>query len=111
MELQPFINDHNNTLKILTHPFVRHIFYNILEVPLMELYFNGPGLYGYGFWSGKTTQHICAELTGVPEDHWINNTNVCLVLIQRQFEAFLVFIYFIIYILIIYILLIKLCSR
>lgn len=102
MALDLFINDNNanNNIQILTNPFIRRIFYGFIEVPLMELYFKGPWLYGYGFWSGKSSTRICAELTDVPEDHWIQNVNTCTNLIERHFEAFIVFIYFILYVLI-----------
>jgi hypothetical protein len=85
----------NNTT-FLTHPSIRSLLY-ILEAPLADLYFRGPSLGGYGFWTGKPLDRICAELTDVPAAHWRVNEAACLDLVSRHFDGFVIFVYFILY--------------
>jgi hypothetical protein len=62
--------------------------YDWLVVPsLRKLYFGGPQLYGYGFWAGRQSADICAELTKVPAQFWSEQTEECAHLLDHQFGA------------------------
>lgn len=88
---------HNNNT-FLTHPSIRSWFY-IIEAPLADLYFRGPSFGGFGFWTGKPLDRICAELTDVPEAHWQANQDACVELVTRHFDGFVIFVYFLLYLL------------
>ena len=85
---------------ILTSPLFRTILFFIFEAPLLTLYLQGPSLFGYGFWEGKPFNEICAHLTGINASYWSESRNdgECIALIERKFNAFLVFGYFCMYI-------------
>ncbi len=63
-----------------------------LHVPLFNLYFFGPRIGSYGFWQGRELHDICAEMTGIPADHWRANRSTCESLIANRFEAYVVVI-------------------
>jgi hypothetical protein len=65
---------------------------------LRNLYFGGPALHGYGFWSNKSPVDMCSELTNVPADHWVKNEEECETLLQRNFRAFEIGVNTVIYI-------------
>lgn len=56
--------------------------------PLEILYFEGPLLFGYGFWCNKNKADICADLTGIPSTHWLINEGPCTDLLENHFNAF-----------------------
>jgi hypothetical protein len=57
--------------------------------PLKILYFGGPSLLGYGFWTGRNTEDICAELTQVTSTHWLQGgVEECSRLLEHHFDAF-----------------------
>lgn len=68
------------------------ITYPILE----EIYRNGPHLYGYGFWEGRSETDICATLTNLPstssDGFWKSfpNSIECQNIIRRKLKGFCV---------------------
>lgn len=59
--------------------------------PLEILYFQGPLLFGYGFWCGKNKVDVCAELTEVPAAHWSSSPytmEICESLLENHYNAF-----------------------
>ena len=80
------------------NPWVRYVFFNIFELPILQLYIYGPSFFGYGFWQGQEPEVICTTLTNVPVSHWNDNPNECGALIYRRFESYMVLIYVVTYI-------------
>lgn len=80
---------------LINNKFFRAFFYLLFELPLMLLYFDGPGYGAFGGWEGREFAEICASLTGVQTDHWHHNMPVCETLIMRRFESFVILYYFI----------------
>lgn len=65
--------------------------YNTLLVnPLLKLYLYGPRFGGWGFWGGKDSNDICAQLTNVPSEFWAANREECFHLITKSFYSFLI---------------------
>ena len=59
--------------------------------PLRALYFDGPDLYGHGFWGGRNPEDICAQLSSVPADTWKNRmSDECQSMLERKFRSFLI---------------------
>ncbi len=59
--------------------------------PLRWLYLQGPALGGWGFWEGRPPGDICAELTHLPAEHFLNEPEgaaQCGSLVERKFVAF-----------------------
>ena len=84
-----------NTLRsILFNPVLTTLLSYVLDQPLFEMYMYGPALGGWGFHEGKAHSLICAEYTGIPELHWLQNGMECETLIMRKFNALLVTIHF-----------------
>lgn len=50
------------------------------------IYFNGPSK--LGFWNGISKSEACAELTRVPSDVWIKQSQACEDLLFRDFQAY-----------------------
>lgn len=67
-----------------------HVYKWLLVSPLEKLYFGGPQLYGYGFWGGRESADICAELTSAPASFWHKESDQCNQLLGKQFRAFMV---------------------
>ena len=67
--------------------------------PLRMLYLQGPAVYGYGFWQGKTDSHICVNLSDANTDprRWTSNPQDCTDLIERRFEAFVTLVQLAVY--------------
>jgi len=61
---------------------------NIVLHPLRRLYFEGPDVYGYGWWGGRAAPDICAQLTNVDAAFWTRNPDDCRTLLERKFVAF-----------------------
>ena len=62
-----------------------------IENPLRQLYFYGPWLNSFGFWSGMALYDICAYLTRTGAALWQagRNDSECSELVERHFQAFL----------------------
>ena|SRR3990167_6126580 len=80
---------------------IRFVLANVLEAPLRTLYFEGPTLYGYGFWNGISPPEICSVITRTSVAMWTANADTileCNHIIAKHFHAFyilvLVFAYF-----------------
>lgn len=79
--------------------FVHNIINNIRGVlfinPIRNLYFKGPWINGWGFWSGKTMEEICTYMNpSTSQMHWMKNTDDCIELVDKRFDSFMVSIYF-----------------
>lgn len=53
------------------------------------IYLHGPSLWGYGFWEGASEADICSSVTGVSSAFWMTNESMCLEIIERKSDAFL----------------------
>lgn len=82
---------------LLFNPFFRTLLSYLLDAPLFDLYMYGPALGGYGFNEGRELPVICAEITGVPERHWMELPDACEALIMRKFNALVVTLHFTVY--------------
>lgn len=74
----------------------------ILVQPLRRLYFQGPdfksfGMLSVGFWNGVSKSEICAHLTTIQQQHWLEHGDLCEKRIERQFLAFVVMVEFVMY--------------
>jgi hypothetical protein len=74
-------------------PFLNNVIFIILELPLMQLYLQGPAFGGYGFWQNTEPAVICERITNVQHNHWENNLNVCSDLIYQRFASFMLLLY------------------
>jgi hypothetical protein len=81
---------------------LNYINWVLLEYPLYILYIHGPSLNGWLFYEGRSIDEICADLTNVPNQHWLLNISECKSLISRKLTAIIVFIYFMVYMMIIF---------
>jgi len=77
----------------------------ILVQPLHRLYFHGPdfksfGMLSVGFWNGVSKSEICAQLTTIQQQHWLEHEDLCEKRIERQFLAFVVMVEFAAYMLV-----------
>lgn len=67
----------------------------LIDTPLHDLYFNGPLLYGYGFWGGTAKEEICTTLSpGTTAFFWSNNSDQCDSVLDMRFNAFKVAVKF-----------------
>jgi len=68
----------------------------LLWIPLMIVYMDGPSLWGYGFWLGRSNADICSALTHVDASFWSPghgaNDLKCLQTIFHKVEAFIIFV-------------------
>ena len=63
----------------------------LVRTPLHYLYLRGPALAGWGFWAGKRSADICADITHVPAHTWDTSmAPECAELVNRKFESFYV---------------------
>ena len=70
--------------------------YNTLWIaPLNKIYFHGPTW--LGFWGGKQACDMCAHLTKITAEHWMDNPEVCRSLLSSQFNSFVTMFEFSIY--------------
>ena len=75
----------------------------LIDMPLHDLYFNGPLLYGYGFWGGTAKEEICTTLSpGTTAFFWRNNSDQCDSVLDMRFNAFKVAVKFGVYLLCVY---------
>ena len=58
--------------------------------PLKRLYYNGPRLYGYGFWRGVPLHDICASLTSYDSEFWQLHNQACLEIVEKDFNSMVV---------------------
>lgn len=73
--------------------------YQILVInPLARLYMYGPAIFGWGFWAGQTIEDICAAKTNVPAQFWSDHPVECWMLIERQFNGFVIVIETLLYV-------------
>lgn len=56
--------------------------------PLRQLYFYGVGSHTVGFWGGRASHDICAQLTHVDATHWLRHPDTCAALCEQQFYSF-----------------------
>lgn len=62
----------------------------IVVAPLRALYFQGPSVHGYGFWTGMDAHDICAHVSpGASALFWAQHADECLVMLDKQFTGFL----------------------
>ena len=59
-----------------------------IGLPLKILYFNGPSIYGFGFWEGRSGEDICSQLTNVDSAFWKENPSVCVDILDKKFGSF-----------------------
>ena len=58
--------------------------------PLRALYFQGPSMHGYGFWTGMDAHDICAHVSpGASALFWVQHADECQLMLDKQFTAFL----------------------
>jgi len=60
--------------------------------PLKRLYFEGPKLYGYGFWKGAAEHDICAALTNHDSNFWKSHQEACKEIIEKDFYSIVVLV-------------------
>jgi hypothetical protein len=93
-----------NTVQLQPNASIwRKALFYLFQVPLFYLYLKGPDLNingnaSIGFWSGRDSHDICAEVTRVAAEHWRQNSDVCDELIQRRFMTYYVFLEMVVYI-------------
>jgi hypothetical protein len=78
-----------------TISIAKSIFMATLAPWLSRLYFNGPSLFGYGFWEGRRKTEICDEISGraLGPRFWEGNNQVeCEFLLGRKLNAFYILI-------------------
>ena len=63
-------------LCVLAYTILQTIYTIFIHEPLGDLYLRGPSINGYGFWSGKNMEDICAELTNVNASFWQINSGL-----------------------------------
>lgn len=96
------IQNYANEIKNLTLYLGSTCFLYLFDYPLKLLYFNGPSMWGIGFWEGKNYEEICSHLTNVQSSFWLHSfekQEMCLNIIEKKYNAFsislLIIIYFI----------------
>lgn len=71
--------------------------------PIRNLYFRGPWVNGWGFWSGKTIDEICTYINpSTNQLHWLKNNMECLEIVEKRFDSFMVIVNFTLYLFAIY---------
>lgn len=60
--------------------------------PLRRLYFDGPRIYGYGFWKGAAAHDICASLTNHSSEFWLGHSAACQEIIAKDFNSIVVLV-------------------
>ena len=85
--------------------FFYSIYFAILGRPLKFVLRYGPrvnfGLLDVGFYSGKSSYEICAEISGVPSLHWSFDPAACESMIQQRIDSWAVLVGGIIYLFIV----------
>lgn len=56
----------------------------MLNYPLYKLYTMGPRWGNVGFWEGRPSPDICAELTNAPASFWEKNPSECDRIIEKK---------------------------
>lgn len=79
--------------------------------PIKRLYFEGPRIYGYGFWKGAATHDICAALTNHNSDFWLAHPVACKEIIEKDFHSIVVLFETIGYFALLYIFIGIVCRR
>ena len=75
----------------------------VLDVPLHQLYFHGPLLYGYGFWGGASKEDMCTALApGTTAFFWSQNQHQCDDVLNLRFNAFRIAVQFGLYLFVMY---------
>lgn len=71
--------------------------------PMRNLYFKGPWMNGWGFWSGKPSDEICSIINPYTNQiHWMKNSDECLYIIEKRYESFMIVVHFGCYVLFVY---------
>lgn len=69
---------------------IASVYTAVVMSPLKRLYFDGPRFYGHGFWKGAAPQDICAALTNHDSDFWLQHSDACQQIIDKDFYAIVV---------------------
>jgi len=69
---------------------IAHIYTRVVIAPLQRLYFQGPRLFGYGFWKGASQHDICAALTNHNSEFWAQHSDACAQIVRRDFQSHVV---------------------
>lgn len=82
--------DKNNLLIFLYNYTKRLIWINTIIRPIVLIFLWFPNFYGIGFYSGQTSEDICASLTAIPATNWSNIyfKPLCYELIAKKFDVF-----------------------
>ena len=78
--------------------WVRSLHRTFVEVPLRELYFNGPE--SLGVWGGIEIADICFSLTNTSSMFWVEHLGECSDMCEKKFGAFNTAVNFVIYVII-----------
>jgi len=76
----------------LTKSIALTIYAATILTPLKRLYFDGPRLFGYGFWKGAPVHDICAQLTQHNSEFWKNNPDACREIVEKDFHSIVVLV-------------------
>ena len=69
---------------------LRHIYQTVILQPLARLYVWGPSWGQWGFWNGRPKHDICAQITQVPSDFWLQHPEECIAVIGNTFYSLIV---------------------
>lgn len=72
--------------------YLNLVYQTLFVIPLRYLYLNGPSFFGFGFWNGANTDHICSEMTKVNDGFWTLHPNECNDLINQRVQSFMIMI-------------------
>ena len=80
----------NNWLNFLYKHAKTLIWVNAIIKPMVLVFLWFPNIYGFGFYSGQTSEDICASLTAIPATYWSNIyfKPLCYELIAKKFDTF-----------------------
>jgi hypothetical protein len=70
----------------------------VLTYPLHYTYVNGPPLGSYGFWGGAPQHQICASLTSIYPEHWLEHRDECDDLITRRVHGIVALVVLVFYV-------------